>query len=42
VADFAVLDHDVMQAPPEILLDTRVEATVIGGEVVYAGPGFAG
>ncbi len=40
LADFAVLDHDVMRAPPETLLNTRVEATVIGGEVVYAGPGF--
>src|SRR3989441_11244390 len=31
VADFAVLDHDVMQAPPAILLDTRVGPPVIGG-----------
>ena len=40
LADFAVLEHDVMRAPPETLLSTQVEATVIGGEVVYAGPGF--
>ncbi len=42
LADFAVLDRDIMRAPPEALLHTRVEATAIGGKIVYAGAGFSG
>jgi len=36
-ADFVVLSHDVLREPPEVLLETRVEATIFDGEVVYAG-----
>ena len=45
LADFIVLDRDVMaEAPddPEILLQVRVLATVIGGEVVHATGPLAG
>src|SRR5581483_6092806 len=34
-ADLVVLADDVLQAPPEALLQTRVEATVVDGQVVY-------
>ena len=35
-ADFVVLDRDIMQVPPTEILSTRVEATYIGGKIVYA------
>ncbi len=35
VADFIVLSEDPMAGPPELLLKTRVEATVVGGRVVH-------
>jgi predicted amidohydrolase YtcJ len=41
LADFAVLNHDVLQAGPEGLLQARVVATVIGGAIVYRGPEFS-
>ncbi|KAF9238393.1 amidohydrolase family-domain-containing protein [Melanogaster broomeanus] len=34
-ADFVVLDRDIMTVPVSEILDTRVTATVIDGEVVY-------
>ena len=34
-ADMVVLSHDIMQSPPESLLNARVEATVLGGNIVY-------
>lgn len=34
-ADFVVLDHDIMRAPPEAILATHVVATYIGGKPVY-------
>lgn len=34
-ADFVVLDRDIMDVPPEDILATAVEMTVLGGEVVY-------
>ncbi|MGH2352980.1 MAG: amidohydrolase family protein, partial [Chloroflexota bacterium] len=34
-ADFAVLSHDVMQEPPDVILETRVVQTVFHGKVVY-------
>ncbi len=34
-ADFVILDQDLMTAPNEKLLDTRVVATYLGGRVVY-------
>lgn len=36
-ADLVVLSQDVMLGPPETLLETRVEATMVGGELVYEG-----
>jgi predicted amidohydrolase YtcJ len=35
-ADFVVLDRDIMQVPPTEILSTRVEATYLGGKIVYA------
>ena len=35
-ADFVVLSQDLMRVPPEAILDTRVLATYIDGERVYA------
>lgn len=34
-ADFVVLDRDIMQVPPNEILQTRVMSTWIGGKVVY-------
>lgn len=34
-ADFIVLSTDIMQAPPEAILDARVTHTVFAGEVVF-------
>jgi predicted amidohydrolase YtcJ len=42
LADFIVLDEDPLGPAPERLLRTAVAATVVGGAVVYAAPGFAG
>ncbi len=41
-ADFAVLDRDIMRGEPDDLPKSHVVATIIGGEVVYAGPGWSG
>ncbi len=35
LADFVVLDHDIMTCPPGEILITEVVRTVIGGETVY-------
>jgi predicted amidohydrolase YtcJ len=35
LADFVVLDHDLMQATPEEILQTKVLRTVIGNKTVY-------
>ncbi len=40
LADFVVLDRDVLTSPAEELLQARVEATIIGGEIVYTAPTF--
>jgi predicted amidohydrolase YtcJ len=32
-----VLDHDVLNAPAEQLLATKVELTVLEGKIVYRG-----
>ena len=37
VADFTVLDQDIMTAAPERILETRVLMTVLGGQTVYQG-----
>jgi predicted amidohydrolase YtcJ len=42
LADFIVLDRDVMQEPPEALLQTQVLATVIGGQPVFSTGPLAG
>jgi predicted amidohydrolase YtcJ len=34
-ADFVVLDQDIMQVPPELILKTQVLSTWIGGRQVY-------
>jgi predicted amidohydrolase YtcJ len=34
-ADFVVLDQDIMQVPPELVLKTRVVATYLEGRAVY-------
>lgn len=36
MADFTILDRDIMTIPEEEILKTKVEMTVIGGEVVYS------
>lgn len=42
LADFVVLNQDIFTVAAEDLLQTRVLATVIGGEVAYAAPEFSG
>ncbi|SHK72433.1 amidohydrolase [Rhodothermus profundi] len=37
-ADFVVLSHDIMTVPPAQILQTRVLATFLGGQCVYADP----
>lgn len=34
-ADFVVLDRDIMTVPVSDILEAKVKATVIDGEVVY-------
>ncbi|TFK37702.1 amidohydrolase family-domain-containing protein [Crucibulum laeve] len=36
-ADFAVLDRDIMTVPVKEILETKVRATVVDGEVVFGG-----
>ena len=36
-ADFIVLDQDIMQIDMSKVLSTKVEATVIDGEILYGG-----
>ena len=35
LADFVVLDQDIMRVAPEQVLTTRVLATYVGGKAVY-------
>jgi predicted amidohydrolase YtcJ len=35
LADFVVLDQDIMRVPPELVLKTNVLATYVGGKAVY-------
>lgn len=35
IADLIVLDRDIFQIPPREVLDTQVEMTIIGGEIVH-------
>lgn len=39
LADFVVLEKDIMEAPEEELRDVKVLHTIVGGEKVYAAPG---
>jgi hypothetical protein len=41
LADFTVLDKDPFLVPPQEILSTCVEYTVVGGKIVYAAPGKA-
>ena len=38
LADFIVLDHDLLEASPQELLHTRVLRTVVGNKTVYTAP----
>ena len=38
LADFAVVDHDLLNATPQQILHTRVLRTVLGGKTVYTAP----
>lgn len=35
LADFTVLSHDIMNIPEDSILNTKIEMTIIGGEIVY-------
>ncbi len=35
LADFTVLSSDILHVPEEQLLDTQVERTIVGGDVIY-------
>ncbi len=37
LADFVILDQDIMRVPAELVLKTRVVATYVGGRAVYEG-----
>jgi predicted amidohydrolase YtcJ len=41
LADIVVLSHDMLTIPEAEILDTRVDFTIIGGEVEYVRPGAA-
>ena len=36
LADFTILDKDIMTIEEDEILDTNVEMTIIGGKVVYS------
>jgi predicted amidohydrolase YtcJ len=38
VADFVVLDRDLLAIPPPAILNTQVLMTVVGGKTVYTSP----
>lgn len=41
LADLVILDRDILAGPPESLLEASVEATILGGRVVFRrDPGF--
>jgi len=42
LADFTILDRDLLQIDPAEIKDVRVLATVVDGRVVYAAPELAG
>jgi predicted amidohydrolase YtcJ len=42
LADVAVLSRDIFGAPPEAILETRVDLTLLGGRVVHRAGDFPG
>ena len=36
LADFVVLSRDILSGPPDQIVETRVDATVVGGRVVFS------
>jgi predicted amidohydrolase YtcJ len=40
-ADFVVLSRDILEGPPQQLLDTKVLLTVLRGRETWLAPGFA-
>ena len=36
LADFTILDRDIMSIDENKILDTKVEMTIIGGKIVYS------
>jgi hypothetical protein len=34
-ADFVILDQDIMRVPAELVLNTKVLATYVGGKAVF-------
>jgi predicted amidohydrolase YtcJ len=42
LADFIVLDRNLLQIPPRDIADVKVLLTVVGGHPVYQGPEFEG
>lgn len=34
-ADFVIFDKDIMTIPPQLILETKVKATVVDGKAVY-------
>ena len=41
LADFTILSDDIMKIDPKKILDTHVEMTIIGGEVIYTSSTFS-
>ncbi len=41
LADFTILSADIMKIDPKKILDTHVEMTIIGGEVIYTSSTFS-
>ncbi|MBN2414886.1 amidohydrolase [bacterium] len=35
LADMVILDQNLLTVPPEKIMDTRVDITIVGGEIVY-------
>jgi len=35
LADLVVLSEDIFSGPPERILETKVEMTMVGGKIVY-------
>ena len=42
LADFCILNEDLLEMDPERILDMTVAATVVGGEAKYTDPSFKG